>query len=1526
MSVDAFDPAAPLVWLRSEIEQSIDRAREELTDALIPSKQREQALHSSASYVRQVRGALDMLSLDGAARFCRALEDAIRHSAGPSGSLSHLTVAVMDRALFALRQFLNDLAQGEPDVPLKLFPVYKELNELSGRNNAVENELFFPDLTGAPPPASSDVAPNELSAHLAAARGLFQRGLLAWLKQPQQAAGPTTMRSALDSLHDVATLLDAHPGLWWASGALTDVVLQPSDSIDLPQIKSTLGRLERAMRSLADGKSAESSSLMREVLYPIALSAPISERVSEVKALYRLDAQLPEFCVSGTLEYDERLLAPVLDDMRRRLSEIESSWSHYTAGDGTRLRRLRAEMTALKATARDLGHYRLVRLLDIVLMICSKLPEQYPVQNEMLALEIAAALLFMETMLENFTSQPPDIDQQVNVMAGWLLDAVKPRHPLLQTLGAVRDDVTQREQFAQARTQVVNEIQKNLRVVEETIEQIALDPSAYQRVSTVETEMRQISGALKMLGLNRANGVLSACTHLMKLSACDDVTLNRASLEWVADGLSCLDFYLHAIGQGIAPDDALLIGFVQRLGREGEQPAGTTAWVPAASDSGAPSASLEDARAASPESRTEPSSTPTSTTVDAPEEIGLARPDSPTCADSGAGPELDDMRLVFADEADQILRSIAQLLTAPESEAHENRTLAGLTRAFHTLKGSSRLVGLVDLGQVAWEVERTLDAWTENALPASGELRQLIDDVALALRGSVAELRSGSEPALHPYEALIERAALLRTALPAPASQPAFELPNGGDANAPAPVVTVDGPAEELDHSLLPVFLDETSALLPRLYAELASWRADQGDIRAGRAFVRTLHTLKGSARLVGAMRLGELAHSVESCVGMAIEQGHRRHAPLEFEPIAQMLGSITEQVDALQQLHSEGVALSAATRSAAFHGADANAEALGETASVHIPVDLLDALVGQAGELGEARARTENEMGTLRRSLHDLSESVARMQAQLRETEKQVDGAAAATQETGAVDRYTRLQELTRAMRESLQDVQTLQRGLLGQCADADTALALHGRLDRDLRHKLIGLRSIPFGTLADRLQRTVRQTAAQLSREANLQIEGATITLDRHVLQRLAAPLEHMLRNAVAHGIEPGELRSAAGKPAGGRIRLRLEQGDDENVLTLEDDGAGLDPDLIRAQAVNLGLLGAEDRVSDRDLYRLIFAPGLSTARTLTAASGRGIGLDVVRAEVRAIGGNIEVSSQRGAGACFRIRFPRSLSHTQALLVRHAGTLYAIPATLVEHVCELSGERLAAAHAERELEWDDHRYRFSSLARLLGDARLEPHRGRSNSVLLLHGEGRRNALHVEQVLRKQEIELKNIGPQLARVQGIAGATVLGHGQVVLVLDPAELFASAAQRAAPGTQMQVRHDTPTPRLVLVVDDSLTVRRMTARLLAREGYRIATARDGLEALREIEDEMPDLVLVDIEMPRMDGFELTSRLRSDPRTARVPIVMVSSRTADKHQRRAAELGGNAFVGKPYAEEALLAAIAALLAGSVAAEAA
>lgn len=1411
MSEPTLHRTTPLVWLRTEIDRSIEGARLCLARALVQQTERDALLLDGCRKVRQVRGALDVLGLEGAARFCLVLEEALGTLRTDAVKLTELHASAVDRAMFALSQFLADVAQGEADMPLKLFPVYKELNELCGRNIAAEAELFYPDIAAAPPldARTPRIHPSTLAAHLAACCSLFQRGLVSWLKDETRLEGIGMMRSALDGLQRAIGELKIHPALWWAAAGLVDVLAHPDDRIDLGAVKITLGRIERTMRALSSGSDVDSITLMREILYPIALARPVTDRVREIKSLYCLDSHIPEFCVSGTLEYDTPALAPVLDRMRQNLERIEQTWSRCAEGTPGSLPTLREEILTFKDAARDLGHYRLVRLLDIVSMIVSKLPEAAALDSDGLSLEMASAFLFMEGMLEHFTDPPPDIDLQVTVMAGRLLDAVKPNSRHSAMSGTPRDDITQRQHFVDIRNQVVGEILENLLRVEEIVDQAARAPDTSARLSGVEKPLAQAAGALKMLGLNRASGVLAACTQLLRACASDRDAWKFDTLQWAADGLSCLGFYLDALRRGGAPNDDLLAAFVRRMANESELPAGSTGWIPA-------SAGLVDAAS-------EPDATP---------------------------------------------------LQAP----------------------------------IAFEPAQPVDTATRPAPAAQPESASPNDIRAHAAPREAASPKPASVPT-EPAD---------NTPEPAPVS------PAAPDAREAAEFTPPPG-SDDPDPSLLPVFLDEARTLLGRLYSELAAWRSAPRDIRAARAFARTLHTLKGSARLVGAMRLGDFTHGVESNVGNAIETGDREGDLLDFAPLQHMLATLAEHIGALAGLNGRLRAPADSVRSATAHPG-APADILDAPNSVRVPISVLNGLVNHVGELSEVRARTEDDMGTLRRSLHELAETVSRLRGQLHEMEKEserephprIDTAGDQLLEASSEhDRRTRLQELSRAMAESLHDVQTLQQSLVIHCAETEAALALQGRLDRNLRHKLLEIRSLPFGSLAERLRRTVRQTAAQLTREAELHIEGDTVAIDRMVLQRLAAPLEHMLRNAVAHGIEPVAVRIAAGKPPVGSIRLVIEQSEDENVLSLTDDGAGLDIAQIRAQAEHLGLIAAGECVSDRILNSLIFAPGLTTASTVTAACGRGVGLDVVRAEVRALGGSIEVSSERGGGVCFRIHFPASLSYTQALLVRSTGRLYAVPATVVEQVCELPAEALQAAREDGRIAWNGQDYRFADLTRLLGDSSQPPAPRRSNSVLLLHGDGERTALHVEQVLRKQAIELKNIGPQLARVRGIAGATIIGKGDVVLILDPDELVMHAAHRLAREARQATPPTQDAPHVILVVDDSITMRRATTRLLTRAGYRVLIARDGADALQQIEEITPDLVIADIEMPNMDGFELTSHLRSDPRTARIPIIIVTSRIAEKHQRRAADLGVDVFFGKPYAEERLLADVAALL---------
>ncbi|MEO8719382.1 MAG: response regulator, partial [Burkholderiales bacterium] len=381
----------------------------------------------------------------------------------------------------------------------------------------------------------------------------------------------------------------------------------------------------------------------------------------------------------------------------------------------------------------------------------------------------------------------------------------------------------------------------------------------------------------------------------------------------------------------------------------------------------------------------------------------------------------------------------------------------------------------------------------------------------------------------------------------------------------------------------------------------------------------------------------------------------------------------------------------------------------------------------------------------------------------------------------------------------------------------------------------------------------------------------------------------------------------RSAAGKPESGRIALGLRQESNEIVLTVSDDGAGLDLERLRRRADERGLLPPGAAPDVAELTQLIFVSGLSTAETITELAGRGIGMDVVKNEVIAIGGRIEVETARGQGTTFTIYLPLTLAVTQAVLVRAAGSVLAVPSAMVEQVLRIRAEELGKHFGAGEIEFQGRAYPLDGLAQLLGGGAPAAPQG-YQSVLLLRSGMQRVALHVDELVGNQEIVVKNIGPQLARVSGAAGATVLADGSIVLILNPVLL----AQRARTITG-RAAAPAPAPAalpIVMVVDDSLTVRKVTGRLLEREGYQVLTAKDGVDALDQIKDRVPAVMLVDIEMPRMDGFDLTRQVRADPRTRNVPIIIISSRTAEKHRSQATQLGVNAFLGKPYNEAELL----------------
>ena len=619
------------------------------------------------------------------------------------------------------------------------------------------------------------------------------------------------------------------------------------------------------------------------------------------------------------------------------------------------------------------------------------------------------------------------------------------------------------------------------------------------------------------------------------------------------------------------------------------------------------------------------------------------------------------------------------------------------------------------------------------------------------------------------------------------------------------------------------------------------------------------------------------------------------------------------------------------------------------QQAMVRVRASLLERMAAQAGEVSIRRARLESELAQMKSSLLDLDENLERMRSQLRELELQVEAQVGVQPDpaqlltTGAADsaalnefdllefdRYTRFQELTRMLAEAMGDVATVQRSLQRNVQLGEDELAAQSRLTRDLQDDLLRTRMVEFDSMAERMHRVVRQAARDAGRQAQLEIIGGQTELDRSVLERMAGAFEHLLRNSVSHGIEPPERRRALGKDVSGRVTVQLRQEGNEVLLDVSDDGAGLDLARIRERGVQLGLLKADEPVDDAGLTQLIFAPGFSTAGQLTAVSGRGVGMDVVRSEVGTLGGAIEIHTEAGQGTRFSLRLPLTTALTQVVLLRCAEHSVAVPAGLMASVQRVPAAQIEAAYASGHLQLADQKLPFYWLGGLLGQGWRGQGRGKHLPVLVMRNGRQGLALHVDEVLGNQEVVVKHLGPQLGRVPGLAGISLLASGEVALIYNPvvlADWYGAAAQQRqadAPGLglALPLQAEPTLAPLVLVVDDSLTVRRITQRLLEREGYRVQLAKDGLDAMEYLAGvELPALVLSDIEMPRMDGFDLLRNIRADARLAALPVLMITSRIAMKHRDYAKQLGADHYLGKPYDEQVLLALIGRYTRGQI-----
>jgi chemosensory pili system protein ChpA (sensor histidine kinase/response regulator) len=774
---------------------------------------------------------------------------------------------------------------------------------------------------------------------------------------------------------------------------------------------------------------------------------------------------------------------------------------------------------------------------------------------------------------------------------------------------------------------------------------------------------------------------------------------------------------------------------------------------------------------------------------------------------------------------------------------------------------------------------------------------------------------------------------------------------------------------EEVDDEIIEVFFEEADEILEGLEENIHEWSSEPDNRLYLEHMLRGLHTLKGGARLSGLTRLGDATHQFESFLidvqnaagvqddrffddlhsryddiaslltvikkalageavsmpELAAEMVVSTEAPETLEPEAPAVqtggGSDLPHVPA-SVIPTDGPAEIQAEKSA--EASSAEAEPRSGQEMVRVGSGLLEDLVNLAGESSIVRARVEQGMSDFTGALEEMETTIERLREQLRrleiETEAQIlfrqdrpDGPSYTNFDPLEMDRYSQLQQLSRGLSESASDMLDLKETLLFKARESETLLLQQARINTELQEGLMRTRMVPFSRLLPRLRRIVRQVSSELDKEVEFHAYNAEGELDRSLLERMVPPLEHMLRNAVDHGIETTELRKNFGKANAGRIDLRLSREGGDVVIEISDDGAGIDVESVREKAAERGLMAEGAGLTDEEVTQFVLAPGFSTAKSVTQISGRGVGMDVVHSEVKQLGGSIQIASRPGKGSRFIVRVPFTVSVNRALMVSVGDDFYAVPLNNIEGIVLLSPEELERLYAPdgNTFEYAGIPYRVRYLGHYLGREFRSSNQQSSVPVVLVRSGDHAVAVHVDGVQGSREIVVKSLGPQFAGVGGISGATILGDGNVVVILDLLALI-----RAQGGEGLMSKRPlagAARTRCVMVVDDSVTVRKVTSRLLERQGMDVIVAKDGVEAVALLQERRPDVMLLDIEMPRMDGFEVARQVRHDERLADLPIVMISSRTGEKHQEHAAELGVNSFLGKPFQENELLATI-------------
>jgi chemosensory pili system protein ChpA (sensor histidine kinase/response regulator) len=791
----------------------------------------------------------------------------------------------------------------------------------------------------------------------------------------------------------------------------------------------------------------------------------------------------------------------------------------------------------------------------------------------------------------------------------------------------------------------------------------------------------------------------------------------------------------------------------------------------------------------------------------------------------------------------------------------------------------------------------------------------------------------------------------------------------------------------DYDPDLLEVFLEEADEIQEETERVLYEWSDDFENTAHIENMQRSLHTLKGGARMANVVAVGDLAHAMESLLERvadgrmspapehpdlmqtchdwmvrALEQAKKlqpiipaaelveqiealisgkKYVPLkttppkaeaDIAPIVIKEAPAPKQVDvdpgSLSEAETEVISDTITFGDQKKSTIEDLTAATGSDEQVRVRADLLNNLVNFSGEINIYNSRITQQLGSSRYNLTELAQTVTRIHNQLRNFEIETETQIMYRHETTSgdsedfdpleLDRFSTMQQLSRGMVESLGDLTSIQKLLENQSSETDVLLLQQQRVTGELQDGLMRTRMVAFSSVLPRLRRIVRQTCKEIGKKADLHVSGDEGELDRTQLNRLVPALEHILRNAIDHGMETPEEREKLGKPSTGNVNITFHHEGSEVVLTITDDGRGIDIAALRKKAVEKGRMLEDADLSDSEIIEFILESGFSTAEKVTQISGRGVGMDVVNNEIKQLGGSLHIDSKEGEGSTFKLHLPLTVLVNQALMVQSVDSTYAIQLPNIEHVVRLGREELKpmVENDQAIFEYAGNQYQYINLGTVLHGAEpVLPEQRQRVPLMLMRTADHRVALHVDNLLGRQEIVIKSVGPQLSSVGVLSGATILPSGEVALILDVGNLVRSAlaqkhgkAEPLLPTIEAATEEDKTLT--VMIVDDSITVRKVTERLLNRYEYNIITAKDGVDALTVLLEQIPDVMLLDVEMPRMDGFELATTMRNDDRLKDIPIIMITSRTGDKHRKRAMGIGVNMYMGKPYQEQDLI----------------